>query len=372
MNDSMLNKALALRHELHMYPELSMEEAGTIGRIKGFLEENTKLELHDEGSYFYAVYRAQKALRAPVAFRADIDALPIMDGIEASYRSRTPGVGHKCGHDGHTATLALLAMETEARGADRDVYFLFQPGEETGFGAKECVPMIEKNDIHEIYAWHNMPFVPRGEVSLRVGAMQCASTGMILSFRGKTSHASHPEDGINPAFAIAETVLALKGLTGDSRFTGMTMTTVIEVKVGEHAFGTNAGAGELLLTVRAEKEAELQMLTSAICDYARARADEHGLGINVSYEDTFPETANTKDAAGKVVRASERAGVVCRELPEAERASEDFGHLIKAAGNGAIFFIGSEGCTPLHTVGFDFPDELMPEAVKIMLEIMKD
>ena len=362
--------ATELRHELHAHPELSLHEEQTIKRIANFLREHTSLEICERPGWLYAKYAAPRPTKPPIAFRADMDAIPVGEGRELPYGSTVPGVGHKCGHDGHCASLALLALMLERGGAERDVYLLFQPGEETGAGAPICIPMLEENNIKEIYACHNMPFVPRGEIALRDGAMQCASTGMILEFTGEKSHASHPEQGKNPAFAIAKTVSTIRPLMDPSRWKGMVLCTVIQIALGEEAFGTSAGYGKLLLTVRGEYESEMKELSENLCRIAREEAGKYSLKLDVSYADTFPETANTPLAAENVRRAAARAGISCHELAEAERASEDFGHLIKAAGEGAIFFIGSEGCSALHTAEFDFPDELIPLIAGMFEEIL--
>ena len=104
-----------LRHELHQHPELSYQEIWTKQHLMQFL-----LELHDGEKYFYAVWHAAKPTeKAAVAFRADFDALPIEDEIDVPYRSCIPGVGHKCGHDGHAAALCGLGLELEALQPDR-------------------------------------------------------------------------------------------------------------------------------------------------------------------------------------------------------------------------------------------------------------
>ena len=109
-----------LRHELHMHPELSYQETWTKQHLMDFLSEHTKLELHDGGKYFYAAYKAENPERKAVAFRADFDAVPVADELDVPYVSAFPGVGHKCGHDGHSACLAALAMEIDQQGADKN------------------------------------------------------------------------------------------------------------------------------------------------------------------------------------------------------------------------------------------------------------
>lgn len=109
MNSENLALCVALRHELHAHPELSGCETWTKWRLMDFLREHTSLKLFDHGYFFYALYQGKSAAPA-IAFRADFDALPIEDEIDAPHRSQCSGVGHKCGHDGHSATLCALGV----------------------------------------------------------------------------------------------------------------------------------------------------------------------------------------------------------------------------------------------------------------------
>ena len=99
-----------------------------------FLKTHTNLEIVDRGRWFYAIYHS-KVGRRNIAFRADFDALPIEETINLPYGSECPGVSHKCGHDGHAATLCGFALEIDQNGSDNNVFFLFQHAEETGDGA---------------------------------------------------------------------------------------------------------------------------------------------------------------------------------------------------------------------------------------------
>ena len=111
MNQEILKKAVDLRHELHMHPELSYQEVLTKQHLMDFLKENTGLTLTDKGKWFYASYLGAGGQDPyPIGFRADFDALPMEDEIDAPWKSQIPGCGHKCGHDGHSAALCAFAM----------------------------------------------------------------------------------------------------------------------------------------------------------------------------------------------------------------------------------------------------------------------
>lgn len=360
--------AVELRHELHSHPELSMQETWTKARLMEFLLRHTSLELVDRGRWFYAVHRAGEE-KPSIAFRADMDAVPVDEAPDlVSYASQCPGVGHKCGHDGHSAALAAFALELESRKVDKNVFLLFQHAEEIGRGAEECVGFLKENDISEIYAFHNLPGVSLGAVAVPEGVAQFASTGMIMRFTGVKSHASYPENGRNPAFAIGEIITAIPTLIRPETYQGMTLITVIQVDVGERAFGTSAGYGELLLTIRGEFEEEMNALRETLETLAREKAEQYGLGCSFAYEDPFPETRNHPRAAAKVRRAAERLGIPVEEMKERFRASEDFGHYTKQV-PGAMFYLGDGDHAPLHTADFDFPDQLIETAVEMFMQL---
>ncbi len=384
MQPEHLKSVIQLRHELHRHPELSMQEEWTPRHLQQFLKANTKLEIVDQGRWFYARYRSPARHPAPaegpapnpaIAFRADFDALPVQDDIDAAYRSEIPGVGHKCGHDGHAASLAGLALEIDRSGADRDVYFIFQHAEEIGAGARECAAVLKTGEpqIKEIYAFHVFPGLPKGSVGLKTGLVHFASKGLSMTFEGRQSHASQPEEGINPAFAIARIIEQLEHIDDIAvrlELQGTLLCTVIQVDIGEKAFGTSAGEGLLRLTLRSQYEAELERLQLYIETQARAEAARYGLQYSSEESDVFPETVNHGESLRKVAAACKGLGIQVQNLPDAFRASEDFGYYLKDR-TGCIFFIGSGEESPgLHTTAFDFPDELIEPAVEIFKELI--
>ena len=371
MNSERLLSAIALRRRLHSEAELSNMEYNTKAILMDYLRTRTSLKVCDMGAWFYAVYRA-KAPKKRIAFRADFDALPIDEsGSCLPYRSKTPGVSHKCGHDGHSACLAAFADTIDKEGADNDIYFLFQHAEEVGDGAKVCCELIEKEHIDEIYGFHNMPAFPLGEVIVIPGISGFASTGLIFRFKGETSHASEPERGKNPAFAISKLILDIDSLTAPDRYSGLVICTVIRVDVGEEAFGTSAGSGALMLTVRAAHDDEMYSLISALNEKAEGYAKEYGLELSLEYRDTFPETYNHPESAERVRKAANALGLPIAVPDEPFRCSEDFGYYTKLT-KGAIFDIGSgEEHAGLHTAEFDFPDEIIGEAVEFFRELAK-
>lgn len=353
-----------LRHELHQHPELSNQEVWTKQHLMSFLQTHTSLEIIDKGTWFYAVYRAGEGKRN-LAFRADFDALPIEETIKIPHGSKYPGVSHKCGHDGHAACLAGFALEINQEGAEQNIYFLFQHAEETGDGALQCVSFIKENEIEEIFAFHNMSGMPLCSVNVIDGTAHFASKGMIIHMEGTPAHASQPEDGVNPAFAMANLIQAIPDFTSAEKNKGKVLCTVIQIDVGERTFGISASQGDLLLTIRAQYETELEQLQKNLEHYALSLAHENGLKVSFSYHDVFPETVNHKESSDKIRKVCKRKVIPFIEMEQPFRASEDFGHYLKET-KGAICFIGNgENYPPIHTLEYDFLDEIIETAVEL-------
>ena len=328
-----------LRHTLHRHAELSGAEYKTKTILMDFLRTHTDFEITDRGPWFYAFRAAAPAAKPPIAFRADMDALPIPETCSLPYASEDPSVSHRCGHDGHCAALCGLALSLTGQPLSRDVYLIFQHAEETGKGARVCAELIAEKGIREIYAFHNLNGYPPGRVVLRRGQTQPASVGRTVSFTGAPAHASAPEQGKSPARAAAELCLYIDELL-QRPHKGMLLATVVHLSVGKKDFGVAPAAGELSVTERAEYEEEMEALDRALSEKARQLAARDGLTVSFSESDRFPATVND-DAC------------VCRVTKAAARVT----------GAPAVEMRGTGEAHPaLHTEAYDFPDEILPVA----------
>jgi len=365
MKREIIEKTKELRKILHGIPEKSMHETKTKKILMDFISENTDLDVSDCGSWFYAVKSAEKGKQAGVghetiAFRADMDAVCGKDGKP----------GHYCGHDGHSAILAGLALWLDGIETDKDIYLIFQPAEETGEGAAICSKLLEEKKIKEIYGLHNIPGFPEKSVLMRRGTFACASTGLAITMTGTPSHAGYPEAGKNPGYALARLLLAVQALTAKiKKEKGFVLMTLIGMEVGSENYGVSASNGILRMTVRAEKESVFNEYLAEIRTLAEKEASEEGLTLQIEEIERFPATENHEKCVDKVCCAAEQAGAPVIELAEAMRWSEDFGcYLQKTAG--AFFGIGDgEAHAQLHTVNYEFPDEIIETALKMFSEI---
>ncbi len=192
----------AWRHDLHAHPELSMQEVRTSRMVREKLAEFgvdeiiTGMATHG----VVGVIRAGSSERA-IGLRADMDALPIHEETGLPHASRTPGVMHACGHDGHTTMLLGAAKYlAETRNFDGTVYLIFQPAEEFHAGADKMVKdgLFDRCPMQSVYGLHNWPEMKAGTFFHRTGPVMAAVAFFDIVITGKGSHAAAPHHGVDP------------------------------------------------------------------------------------------------------------------------------------------------------------------------------
>ena len=366
-----------LRRELHKNPELSNKESDTALRLKFFLSRHKPDELIQGigGEGLLAVYNGAEP-GIDVLFRADMDALPIVETNKFAYSSSKKGVAHMCGHDGHMAILSGLAVYlAEHRPKKGRVLLLYQPAEETGEGAFRSYRDILIHGFNPEYAFalHNMPRYPKGTLLLTRGTFAAASKGLVIKLHGKSSHAAEPEKGLSPALAVARIIEGLVHLSkSTSFFQDFILLTIIYAKLGDVAFGTTPGYAEMGATLRAFKNDDMDLLTTLSEELIQRKAQEHKLTLEISYTDDFPAAVNDRDAIAYVETAAGKLGIPIQMLEQANRWSEDFSHFTLAC-KGAIFGLGSgENHPDLHRPDFDFPDDIIEPGVNLFKGIVQE
>ena len=351
-----------LRRELHSCPRLSGEERDTVALLTGFLKAHTSLELHPEGNRLWCAHREPDAGET-VAFRADVDAI-----------SGACGPYHGCGHDGHSAVLAGLALALEGRTLGKNVLLLFQDSEETGEGAKPFRDhLLEREQIDRIYGFHNLPGYEAGTVYSTLGTFACASRGLIAEVTGSQAHAAYPEQGRNPARLISRAVLALPELAEavkPENFTGLLMATVVEIRVGAENFGVSAGAGRLCLTLRSTDLDLLEEFRRRIEQVLEEGCAREGMTLNCTVRDSFPGTTCDPTLVAEAREKWAAKNLPQRELAEAMRWSEDFGWYLKKI-PGVYFGLGvGEDWPGLHTPEYGFNDRVIDRAVDALSALL--
>lgn len=367
---------IALRQQLHQHPELSGHEYETSHTLQNFLQRYQPAEIVKElgGTGFAAIFHGKESIDGPtVLFRAELDALPIVEQNELPYTSIQKGVSHKCGHDGHMATLVGLAsMLHHYPLAHGRVVLLFQPAEETGAGAWAVLqtPAFQEIAPDHVFALHNLPGLSMGQVVVRPGIFAAASVGLEVKLYGRESHAAEPENGLNPGEGMSELIQAFNALVRDQQnFHDLTLLTVVHARLGEMSFGTNPGFATVMATLRAFEQEDFNQLKALAIEAVKLVSIKYGLKYELDWLEEFPATRNNAEAIKLVEQAARYLSMEVKEAAAPMRWSEDFGHFTNNF-NGALFGLGSGTDQPqLHHADYDFPDELIPVGAALFYRI---
>jgi amidohydrolase len=358
-----------VRHYLHQNPEISGEESQTSSFLQKFISQNYpdyKIWVSQRSYGFIATKKYGEGKH--VALRAELDALPIIEDNQFEYKSQKLGASHACGHDGHMATLLATLQRLEDQGAKfGTVSFLFQPAEETGKGAQAILDdeVFDQFEPDALIALHNIPGKPLGLILSRAGTFACGSVGLRLKVHGKTSHAAHPEESVNPLL-LSKTFLDDMLRLSESR-EGFSLATPIALHSGQDTFGISPLDSTLLMTLRAADSSQLKDMMAQARLMVEQINSIDGATAELTFEEFFPITSNDhfhsdlEEISSKLKRPLEN-------MEEPFRWSEDFGHYAKRCkthmfGHGA----GIEA-SPLHAATYDFPDELIQSGAEIFVE----
>lgn len=365
-----MTELIKLRHKLHSIPELSGYEVQTSNLIYEFVKSlNPDTLLNDVGGHgIIAVFDSSKPGNT-VLFRADMDALPIIEPNQLPYTSIHNNVSHKCGHDGHSAMLCGFAQYCSLnRPAQGKIVLLFQPAEETGNGALNVLNDSKFAAFKPNYSFalHNLPGYPINSIVIREKTFAAASKGIIIKLFGVNSHASEPEKGISPCEVFSDLIRRLPTLTNNNQEEDdFSLITIVHANMGVPAFGTSPADAIIMLTLRAYSNQAMDQISRQITDIADHLATAQQLKYSIEYADEFPATINHKEAVNIVRDAAKGSKFETVELKYPFRWSEDFAHFT-VLNNGALFGIGSGvDHLPLHNPHYDFPDAIIVTGVEM-------
>ena len=370
----MLSDIIQIRHELHSHPSLSGAESYAHDVVVSFLEKLHPTHLFRHVGGYGVVALFGHAEEGCIALRADMDALPIQEDLPIAYASCQAGVSHKCGHDGHTAVLLAVAERIAHQPLPHAVMLLFQPSEETGEGSTRLLasePFL-RFQPEAVFGLHNIPGYPCGQLLFKKGTFAAASVGWVLRLKGRQTHAAFPEKGINPGAAVAEIIQKMAaGNQSPEEEARFHQATLIYARIGEVAFGTSAGDAEVMFTLRAFTNVEMEAWKAYAVDLAEQVALRYGLSLSMEWKEPFRATENHADAVDRLIQVAERYEMEYAMLPHPFRWSEDFSeYLLRYPG--AFFGIGSGESTPeLHHPAFDFPDAVIAPAAAFFERLVK-
>ncbi|WP_010670906.1 M20 aminoacylase family protein [Pantoea agglomerans] len=364
---------VALRRDLHAHPELGFQEQRTSDIVANFLQQ-LGIEVHRGIGKTGVVGILKKgSSERMIGLRADMDALPMQDQSGTDWQSRLEQVSHACGHDGHTVML-LGAAEKLARDVsfDGSVCFIFQPAEEGLAGAKAMIDdgLFSRFPCEAVYAIHNWPELPLGQVQTRPGAVMAAADRFDIRVLGGGGHAAQPHLTRDTLLATSELVVQLNTLV--SRALDPCETALLTVTRMQGGFSHNMIPAEANITgtVRTFSPAAQATIEARLRQIAEHITAAHGLHAEVSYLRYYPATLNSNAEAQFCLQALTQAGIKAEAAPQPALTSEDFAFMLQAR-PGAYLWLGSAPCKPLHHAAYDFNDALIPHGVNVFVTLIR-
>ena len=379
LSDTALGADLsALRRDLHAHPELGFAEVETSRRVREWLESRgfeTVGPLAGTG-FYVEIVGAQPG--PTVAYRADMDALPISEQTEASYRSTAPGVMHACGHDAHMSIgcgVAVLARERQDEIAGT-VRVFFQPCEErTPSGAPAMITAGVLDGVSAVYAVHMDPSLPVGRFGFRSGSLTAACAPFRIIVRSeKSGHSARPHEAIDTVWVatqIANDLYQLAGRVTDARKAAVL--TICRFQGGD-ALNVIPSEVEFGGTLRCVDGETLGYLREKIRRLAGALGAVYKADVEVAIEEALPAVINTTPEVDRARRAARDVfgDTSAVEIPLPSMGGEDFSYYLQRI-PGAMVRVGSASGPdtryPLHHARFDLDEGALPPAARLMAEV---
>jgi len=356
------------RQDIHAHPELAFEEHRTSDIVANKLAAwGIEVTRGIAGTGVVGTLRLGNSKRA-IGIRADMDALPMPEANAFAHRSLNENRMHACGHDGHTTMLLGAARYlAETRNFDGTVHFIFQPAEEAGGGGRVMVEegLFERFPCDMVFGAHNDSTIPIGQMTAVAGVVCANADDFWIRVRGHGGHAAQPHRAIDPIMIGAQIVLALQSLV--ARRTDPLDSAVLSIcqfhagTVG-NVIPDEAVLNGTLRTFKAEtRDALERMMGEVVVNTARA----HGAEAVLEYERGYPSIVNAPEAVERAALAGAKLlgeGRVIRERLPA-MGGEDFAYMAQKV-PGCFVRIGQadgvRGSQPVHTVTYDFNDDILP------------
>jgi len=363
-----------IRRYLHQHPELSFKEVKTAAYIANYYEQQGIEVRKNVGGNGVVAKVKGKYPGKTVALRADFDALPIQDQKDVPYKSTVPGVMHACGHDGHTATLLVLAkvlneLKDELKG---EYVFIHQHAEEYAPGG--AITMIEDGclkGVDAIFGTHLWASEPVGKIQYRVGPIMAAADRFEITIQGQGGHGAQPHRTKDAIVTASQLVMNLQQIV--SRKVNPVESAVVSVGsfVAENAFNVIADKAKLVGTVRTFNEDIRDFIELEIERIVKGTCLTNDCSYEYKYERGYPAVVNHKDETEFLIHVAKNIeGITSIEESEPQMGGEDFAYYLQHV-KGTFFFTGAkpvrdEDSFPHHHPKFDIDERSLVIAAQTL------
>lgn len=380
--DVPFEELVAWRRHIHAHPELSFQEHDTADFIEGKLNEwgIATHRLTPTSVIGLIIGTAgDPATGRDIGYRADIDALPVVEETGLPFASRNHGVMHACGHDVHTTMLLGAAKILQSRRDELHgtVHLIFQHAEEQlPGGARELVALGAADDLDEVYAFHVAPH-PVGHVGITRGRVSTMSGIVGITIRGRGGHSSNPQLSVDPVLLGAQATVMLNTIV--SRNLDPTHMNIVNVGIMNSGKAANVIPDEahLEVSIRSVNENDWQSICRNIESIVGGLCAAQGATASFDWQVPYPMVVNADLAADRAWHAARKV-LGEHEVFAAEpwAPSDDFAYFSREA-PGCYMFLGGGGPEVgnpyfLHNSKYDVVERAMINGVRVEVQIALD
>ena len=354
------------RHDFHKHPELLFDVHRTAAKVADLLRSfgcDEVVEGIGRTGVVGVIKGTHSGSGKVIGLRADMDALPITEATGVDYASKTPGMMHACGHDGHTSMLLGAAKYlAETRNFDGTAAMVFQPAEEGGAGGLEMCQdgLMDRFGIQEIYGMHNTPGLSVGHFAIRPGPLLASSDEFEIVVTGKGGHAAEPHRAIDTTLVAAHILVGLQSIV--SRNVDPLKRVVLTVGTFEtDSSASNVIAHEVRMqgTVRTLDPDYREYAEKRVREIAQGTATALGADAAINWDKGYPVTINS---AEQTVYATDVARSISDHVDDDVDPilpAEDFSYMLEER-PGAYIFLGNGDTAACHHPAYNFEDEAIP------------
>ena len=371
---------VAIRRYLHERPELSFQEIHTPAYIANFYKELGGFEVREQVGErgVVATLKTNKPGRT-IALRADFDALAIDEQTDVPYKSKNPGVMHACGHDGHTATLLVLAkvLKQHIEQLQGTIVFIHQHAEELAPGG--ALAMIEDGcleGVDEIYGAHLWAPLELGTVNYLEGPIMAAADRFEVKIQGKGGHGAEPHEAIDAILVGAQYVNQVQSIV--ARSVDPLQSSVISIGHFAAINPFNVIADTVLLkgTVRTFSEQVREQIKEKLEQVLSGVCTAYGATYQYEYAEGYPPVINHQINTAYVVEAIQKVDSLQAVQCAPMMIGEDFAYYLQHV-PGSFFFVGAKDAKastqyPHHHAKFNFDEQSLLHTASIFTHILSE
>jgi len=381
LSDAAVEQFIAIRRDIHRHPELAFSERRTAALVAAQLGAWGYQVTTGLGGTGVVGQLQRGTSGRSIGLRADMDALPIAEATGTAWASCTHGVMHACGHDGHTAMLLAAAQHLATQGDfDGTLNLIFQPAEEGGGGALKMMEdgLFERFPCDVIFAMHNMPGTPQGQLVFRSGPTMASSDYATVTLHGHGGHGAMPHKATDVVVAAASLIMALQTVV--SRHVDPMQPAVVTVGAVHAGEANNVIPAEarLEISVRALDPQVRRSMEQRIRELVQFQAQSHGVRAELNWRPGYAVLVNDAQQTARALAVAQKHFPAQQINPQGPMltGSEDFAFMLERV-PGSYLFIGNgadgePGACMVHNPAYDFNDLNIAPGAAYWIALVQD